>query len=68
MDENISEGFWPDFVSCPSMESDIWIIMIDLNYFWVGKWNNFTSVHGRMNILTKPSVYQQGKDWVKGRR
>lgn len=68
MEENISEGLQPDFVSCPSMESDVWIIMIDLNYFWIGEWNNFTSVHGRMNIPTKPSVYQQGKDWVKGWR
>lgn len=67
MEENISEGLWPDCVSCPSMESDIWIIMSYLNYFWVGERNNLTSVHGKMNILTKQSVYQQGKDWVKGR-
>ena len=31
MEENISEDHWPDFVSCPSMKNDIWIIMIILN-------------------------------------
>ena len=31
MGENISEYLQPDFVSCPWMESDIWINMIGLN-------------------------------------